>query len=209
MLQPERDPVDTTKEISNVVKHGVIMGIYESRGYGEFQIDGIDTAQLARESLQWRTRMLARPVSDWTHVKRATFFPDEQEGLAQNVFSAKRFVPKLAEAATLIQQGVRSAGEELDIEPLASYSINRIGINYMFGKRKRQSEIPPHTDVETQHGVVVVLRLSEGPSTRIVNNNTQVIFSHDVCRAYDMPQYEHGVTTNLRRISATFAELRR
>lgn len=201
--------LDESALLSETVRQNVINGITGYRSNERFHLESLDTRQLANEALRRRVHWIARPVSDWVHVRRATFFPEsESANPVQRVLTSERFIPRLSFVAESVQDGINKAGEQLQIAQLAEFTINRIGINYMHGRRNRISEIPTHTDVATESGAVVILRLSEGPSTSIVDNNTQIIFCKDVCDLLQVEQYEHGISSNLLRVSATFANLK-
>lgn len=200
-----------TDEISQELTDLTLDALTSRKSHFEARIEGIPTSDLAREAMRLRTRMLARPVRAWHRVNRATFFPGEHANtFIGRALRAETHAPLLTKTAECISDGLRSAGSEFGAgaESLASYDMSRIGINYMKGSRDEPAKIPDHYDPPEELGAVVVLTLQHSVGTVICGENIHVVFGADVCKNLGMFHYEHGVTSNSLRVSATIADLR-
>lgn len=166
-------------------------------------------------------RALFRPhgrndVNPWQGVTRATFLNEashdgwKMRALARTVLKAESRVPALHEFGDEVSAAMKKSAS--NIPTLAGWYPNRLGINAMKGSVKRPASIGTHTDVPTEHGVVVTMLISPmtgaSPGRYPVVNNLAFIFGADTCDYFDLDQNPHDETAHEKRLSITLADLR-
>ena len=153
----------------------------------------------------------------WVNVQRMTFLgPNNAETVGQKIASiilpANKWVPRMHQFGYNLQSRITASGKAFGVSTLADWSPNRYGINVLNGAPGLPAIVAPHTDVSTEHGVVVVLEIPEDnfSTERVIfgSGNLSFIFGRDTCDQAGIAQRVHSVESETRRLSITFADLR-
>ncbi|MDQ5913403.1 MAG: hypothetical protein QG623_21 [Patescibacteria group bacterium] len=167
--------------------------------------------ELGREASEL-PMFFSRDIAKWERTRRATFFPDGAPNtprFIKGIFCAQKRIPHITSTCLRLiddfNEVAKASGAANTIPSLSGWAPNRIGINYMYGNHKSPAFIPPHTDPQTETGLVMSLELIGRNAGQL-----SLIFGADSCIYAGIGaegQPLHSLETYEGRISVTVAQL--